>query len=180
MKRLLVLVSAHLVVMMLLVAETANARVIPDPDDVRGRFDVLSVTFTRFTDAQGAVRIRFRWTTYEDWTIRQCRRAQELEDGCVIAARLDTMGPPAWRPTGRGIDYGLHWRPGGCAVFDPDSHQGVTKGIALKGPDYASCTVRRGDLIVRKKIRWYAFMQLANVRQARWTTDYVPDRRWVE
>jgi hypothetical protein len=179
MRRLFVLATAHLL-LMLLDPAVASARIIPDPDDVRGRFDVRSVTFTRFTDAQGAVRLRFRWTTYEDWTIRRCRRAQELEDGCLIAARLDTKGPPAWRPTGRGIDYGLHWRPGRCAVFDPDSHQRVAEGIALKGPDYASCTVRRGDLIVRKKIRWYAFMQLANVREFRWTTDHVPDRRWVE
>jgi len=176
MRRVLVLATA----LMVLGAVPASARIIPDPNDVRGRLDVRSVTFSRFTDAQGAVRIRFRWTTYEDWTIRRCRRAQKVEEGCVVAARLDTKGPPAWRPTGRGIDYRVYWAPGRCGVADPDTHQSVAEGTEHKGPDWASCTFRRGDLIVRKKIRWYAYMQLANVNQGSWATDYVPDRRWVE
>jgi hypothetical protein len=175
MRRTLVLVIASL----LFGALPAIASPITDPNDVRGRLDLRSVSFSKLTDAQGAIHLRFRWITFENWTIRQCRRAQALEDGCRIEARLDTKGPPAWRPTGKGIDYAVKWGPEGCIVVEPATDHVVTQGASYKGSNFAACTFRRSALTIKKSIRWYAFTQWANVKKGWYATDYVPNQGWV-
>ena len=65
----------------------------------------------------------------------QCRKAQELEDGCAIRFVLDTKGPAAWRPTGRGVDYWVAWRPRSCSLVAPETGEFITQGPSSKSPD---------------------------------------------
>ena len=115
----------------------------------------------------------------EDWTVTQCLHAQALEDGCRIEARLDTTGSPAWRPSGKGIDYAVRWGSKGCTVVNPQTDHVVSTGAAHKGANFAACTFRRRALTITKSIRWYAFTQWANVKHGWYVTDYVPNTGWV-
>jgi hypothetical protein len=137
------------------------------------------VSFEQISGEEGRVHLKFRWMMYETWTAQQCEEAATLEDGCVVRVLLDTSGPRAWRPTGRGVDYWISWGNSECQVRDELYQPPIATGSSHKGPRSASCTFFRDRLVVKKKIRWYAFTQWANVGHGWYAGDGAPDSGWV-
>ena len=175
MRRGIVILTA--LVSLLAVTSPAEARTFGDPDDVAGRLDLQYVSFSRAGTGDRAS-LRFRATTYDDWTIRRCLHAATLEDGCTIRFVLDTVGPKAWRPTGRGVDYNLVWHPKSCVLIDPSSLSVAGVGVASKDDRSVTCSIRRNKLTIDKKIRWYADTTWANVQTQVYASDLAPNRGW--
>jgi len=171
------LVILTALVALVVVAAPATGRTFGDPDDVAGRLDLLYVSFSR-TGTGTTTTLHFRATMYGEWTIRQCAHAATLEDGCTIKTVLDTTGPPAWRPTRRGVDYYLVWRPKSCALIDPSTLSLVGLGVAAKEGRAAVCSIRRNKLTIDKKIRWYTSTTWANVQTGTYASDSAPNTGW--
>jgi hypothetical protein len=160
---------------LVLASSVASAAAYDDPNDTVGPLDVERVVFTNLREP---ARLRFEVQTFADWTLRRCRRAMELEDGCSVVFWLDTRGADANRQTGRGLDYRLSWRIDDCALIDPDTLSVIADGRASKIGDRVSCVIRRSALDVRKKIRWFASTTWASPSNGSYATDYAPDAGW--
>lgn len=166
---------------LLLPANVAGATTVPDTQDVRGKLDLRAASLDKVVVAEsGVVHLRIRWTTYETWTVRECHKAQAVPGGCRVEARLDTRGRAASRGTGHGMDYLVEWGPLSCSVKDAATDAVVVRGTSYKGPRKAACTFRRGPLVIKKPIRWYAFTKWAtSVYKGRYATDYAPQSGWA-
>jgi hypothetical protein len=175
MKRGIVLLTA--LVSLLAVASPAEARTFGDPDDVAGKLDLQWVSFYQ-PGSGDRTTLQFRATTYDDWTIRQCLHAATLEDGCSLKFVLDTAGPTAWRPSGRGVDYALVWHPKSCVLIEPASQHVAGVGIAAKDGRTVTCSIRRNKLTVHKKIRWYVSTTWATLQTQSYANDLSPNTGW--
>jgi hypothetical protein len=160
----------------LLAPSHAPAATFDDPNDAAGRLDIRSARFLNVTHPS---RLRFTVRTFESWTGDRCRRALALEDGCSVMFWLDTRGADVASRSGA-VDHWLSWRIQDCVLIDPDTLNVVASGNAGKRDDAATCTIRRRELDIRKKIRWFATTTWANPTNGlpTYSTDYAPDVGW--
>lgn len=177
-KRAVAWVPLVLLVLVFNLPASATTRV--DRDDVRGPLDLRRVSVDVLDQLPDRpVRLRLSASTYETWTVSQCRRAQELEDGCGIRFVLDTKGPAAWRPTGRGVDYWVAWRPRSCSLVAPETGEFITQGPSSKSPTGVTCVIRQNALEILKPIRWYVSTTWANRKHGWYASDYAPASGWL-
>jgi hypothetical protein len=152
-------------VLCLLFATPAWAATQDDPDDVSGRLDLRQVTRTFSNSPSAPPMVHLQATTFDRWTLDQCRRA----DACSFAFELDSRGGP-------GADVLAFWDvdPDGpsCVVFNARTGNVLTAGDAEKFRRSAFCSFPKRLLQQDKPVRWRVSSVWGTVQ------DNAPDQGW--
>jgi hypothetical protein len=154
-------------VLSMLLASPAVAATHDDPDDAAGRLDLRQVTRTYTNEPSAPARVYLQATTYDRWTLRQCRRAEG--EACSFTFAFDSRKGP-------GTDFVAVWhaRRSGpeCGVFNVRSGRRVGDGVARKFRRSAFCAFERRLLGATRPVRWHvrSFWEFVE--------DAAPDRGW--
>jgi hypothetical protein len=157
--------AAVAVAICLLFASPAVAATHDDPDDVAGRLDLRQVTRTFSNGPSAPPMVHLQATTFDRWTLDQCRRA----DACSFAFELDSRAGP-------GADVLAFWDvdPDGpsCVVFNARTGNVLTAGDASKFRRSAFCSFPKRLLRADKPVRWRVSSLWGT------TEDAAPDQGW--
>ena len=155
-------------ILSVLLATPALAATHDDPDDVAGRLDIRQATRT-FTNGPSAPPIvHMQVSTYDRWTLRQCRHAEG--GACSFTFAFDSREGPATDYVGVG-----HTREAGrvCGVLNIRTDRRVADGVAAMYRRSAFCSFEKRLLRATHPVRWYvrSFWEFID--------DAAPDRGWL-
>lgn len=154
-------------ILSVLLATPALAATHDDPDDTTGRLDLRQVTRTFTNGPSAPPLVHMQASTYDRWTLRQCRRAEG--GACSFTFVFDSRKGP-------GTDFVAVWhaRQDGpeCGVFNVLTQRLVAEGTAAKYRRSAFCSFEKRLLKATHPVRWYvrSFWEFID--------DAAPDRGW--